>query len=95
MADQPSSTTAKESKKRGMVKFFRDLIKQPKSANNPASQSISAQVSVSSAFGASAFGAHDPVRGNDAGSAEPTASSKYIVSILVLSTTTWTLQMAT
>ena len=89
MADQPSSTAAKKSKKKdgGMVKLFRDLVKRPKSANNSTSQSNSTRVSVSSAFVA-----HDPVPENDTGSAEPTASilsSKCIVSILVLSTTTW------
>ena len=79
MADQPSSTAAKKSKKKGgsRVKLFRDLIKRPISANDSASQSNSTWVSVSSAFGA-----HDPVPGNDAGNAEPTAStfsSKYIL----------------
>jgi hypothetical protein len=72
MADQPSSTAAKKSQKkgRGIVKRVRDLIKRPKPANDSASQSNSASVS-------SAFGAHDPVPDNDAGSGEPTASSKY------------------
>ena len=85
MADQHSSTVAKKSKKKGrdVVKLFRNLIKQPKSANDSASQSNSTRVSVSSAFGA-----QGSVPGNDAGSAEPTASSKYIDFILVLSTTT-------
>jgi hypothetical protein len=73
MVDQPSSTAAKKSKKKGesMKKLFRDLFKRPKSANDLASQSDSTRVSVSSAFGA-----HDPVPGKDAGSAESTASSK-------------------
>ena len=66
-----------------MKKFLRDLFNRPKSANNSASQSNSTLVSVSSASGA-----HDPVPGYDSGSAEPTTSSKYIGSILVLSTTT-------
>ena len=81
MADQPSSAAAKKSKKkgRGVVKFVRDLIKRPgKSVNDSASQSNLTQVSVSSAFGT-----HDSAQGNDAGSAEPTASSKYIDFILV------------
>ena len=78
MADQPSSTAAKKSTKKGggVVKFVRDLIKRPGKSfdcDDSASQSNSTQVSVSSAFGA-----HDPTQGNDAGSPEPTASSKYI-----------------
>ena len=86
MVDQPSYTAAKISKKKGesMKKLLRDLFKRPKSANDSASQSDSTRVSVSSAFGA-----HDPVPGKDAGSAESTASSKYIGSILVSSTTTY------
>ena len=57
-----------------MVKLFRDLIKQPKSANDSAtSQSNSTRVSVSSAFGV-----RDSVPVNDAGSVKSTASSKYI-----------------
>ena len=81
MSDQPSSTAAKISKKKGggIVKFVRDLIKRPsKSAKDLASQSSSTQVSLSSAIGA-----HDSAQGNDSGSAEPTALSKYIDSILV------------
>jgi hypothetical protein len=79
MADQQLSTAAKKSKKkgRGIVKFFRDLAKQPKSANelgHLASQSNSTRVS------GSAYGPYD------AGSVESTASSKYIDSIFVLST---------
>jgi hypothetical protein len=72
MADQLSSTAAKKLKMkgRGIVKPFQDLFKRPKSS--------SAQVSTSSAFGA-----HDSVPGNDAGSAEATVSSKHIGSILV------------
>jgi hypothetical protein len=83
MADQTSSTAAKKSKKKGggIVKLVWDMIKRPKS-NDSASQSNLTRVSVSSTSGA-----HDPIPGNDAGSAEPTASSKYIGSILVLSTT--------
>ena len=75
MADQPSSTAAMKSKKKGggIVKLFRDVIKRPKTVNDSASQSNLTRVSVPSAFGA-----HDPVPGNDAGSAEPTASGKYI-----------------
>jgi hypothetical protein len=95
MADQTSPTAAKKSKKkcwdlmksykkgRGIGKRVLDVIRQPKSANDSASQSNSTRVSVSSASGA-----HDPLPGTDAGSAEPTASSKYIGSIFVLSTTT-------
>ena len=82
MADQNLTSAAKKSKKkgRGIAKLFRDLTKQPQSAtdnlNDLASQSNSTRVSVFSAFGA-----HDSVPGNDAGSAEP---SKFIVFILVL-----------
>ena len=69
MADQHMSTAGKKSKKkdRGVVKFFRDLVKQPKSANNLghlASQSNSIRASISD------FGAHEE------GSAELMASSK-------------------
>jgi hypothetical protein len=80
MADQPSSTATKKLKKKGegVVKFVRDLIKRPSSANDLASQSNSTQVSVSTAFGA-----HDSAHGNDAGSAEAMASSEYIQYILV------------
>ena len=62
---------AKKLKKKdgGVVKLFQDLIKRNKSANASASQSTSAQVSAVS---------HDSDPGNDAGSAEPTVSSKYI-----------------
>ena len=70
MADQHLSTEAKKSKKkdRGVVKFFRDLVKQPKSVNlndlgHLTSQSNLTRASVSD------FGAHEE------GSAE-TASSK-------------------
>jgi hypothetical protein len=82
MADQLSSTASKKSKKKGggKVKHILDLFKRP---SNSASQSNSTVTS--------AFGAHDPVSGNDAGNAEPMASGKYIHSILVLSTTTWPL----
>ena len=85
MADQPSSTAAKKLKKKGggIERLFRDLIKRPKPANDSASQSNPTRTS--------AFGAHDPVQGNYAGSAEPTASSEYIGSILVLSMTNWSL----
>jgi len=79
MADQPSST-AKKSKKKGrrnLIKPFLDLI-TPKSANASASPSNSNRVFVSSA--------HEPVSGNDAGSADLKVSSTYIG--LVLSTTT-------
>ena len=60
------------------MKLLRDLFKLPNSlaANDSASQSM---VSVSSAFGA-----HDPVPGKDAGGSGPTVSSKYIGSILVI-----------
>jgi hypothetical protein len=88
MAHHPSSTAAKQSKKkgRGVIKRFqvRHLFKRSKSANDSASQSNSTRVSFSSAIGA-----HDPVPGNDAGSAAPTASSKYISTILVLSDSTF------
>jgi hypothetical protein len=57
----------------GIGKLFQDLIKRPKSANDSASQSNSAQVSVSSAAST-----HYPVPGNDEGIVEPTVSSKYI-----------------
>lgn len=71
MANQTLPTAAKKLKKkcRVVAKLVSDLIKRPKSAS--ASQSNS--ISVSS---------HDPVPETDAGSAEPTASSKYIGSIL-------------
>ena len=59
-----------------MVKLFRDLLKQPKDS---ASQSSSTRVS--------AFRVHDSVLGNDAGSAEETASSKYIDYMVVSMTT--------
>ena len=94
MADQPSSSAAKRSKKKGgsMKKLFRDLFRPPNSlaatGSDSASQSNSTLVSVSSAFGS-----HDPVPGKDAGSAGPMVSSKYIASILVLSTTIRPLQM--
>jgi hypothetical protein len=58
-----------------MVKHLRDLFKRPKPTNDSASQSNSARFSASVP---SALGAHDPVPGNDARSAEPTVSSKYI-----------------
>ena len=72
-------TAAKRLKKGGGIVYklqlARDLIKRPKSAagTDSASQSNSTRVSVSSASGA-----HDPVPGTVAGSAEPTASSKCI-----------------
>ena len=74
MADQPSSTETKKSKKKGggVVKFVRDLIKRPsKSGTDSAIQSNSTH--------SSAFGAHSSAhwQGNDAGIAEPMASSKY------------------
>ncbi|KIM80637.1 hypothetical protein PILCRDRAFT_822370 [Piloderma croceum F 1598] len=73
MADRPSSTVAKRSKTKGggnSLSPFLNLFKRPKSANASANQSNSSRVSVSSAIGA-----HDPIPGNDAGSAEPTVSS--------------------
>ena len=77
MSDQPLSTIRTRSKKNvgGIVKLFRDLIKQPKSVNDSAAQSNSTRISASSAFGA-----HDPGPENDAGR----ASSKYIGSIFVI-----------
>ena len=68
----------KRSKKKGggVYKLVRDLIKRPKSAaggTDSASQSNPTQVSISSASGA-----HDPIPGTVAGSAEPTASSKCV-----------------
>ena len=75
MPDRPSYKT--------FLKTFRGWIKRPKSANASASPSNSTLISVSSASGA-----HDPVPRNDAGSAKPTASSKYIGSISVLSNST-------
>ena len=81
MADQPSSTAVKKSKKKGggiIKKLFRDLIKRSQSVDDLASQ-----------FKLNSTRAHNPVPGNDAGSAEPMASSKYIGSIFMLSTTTW------
>ena len=71
MTNQHSPTAAKKLKKDGCVKVFRELIKRLKSTNDSASHSNSTPVSVS------AFGAHDPVLGNNARSAELTASSKY------------------
>ena len=85
MADQSSSTAAKKKKGKGMKNYLRDLFKRPKSANDSASQSNDSN---STGVSLSAFGAHDAVPGKDAGSAESTASSKYIGSILVSSTTT-------
>ena len=74
--DQPSSAPKKWKKKGGdIIKFVRDLIKRPKSANDSTGQFHPTQVS-----GSPAFVAHVP--GNDSGSAEPTASGKYIDSIL-------------
>ena len=75
MADPPSSTAVKKSKKKGggIVKLFRDVIKRPKLANDSASQSNQTRVSVPFAVDV-----HESIIGNDAGSAEPTASSKYI-----------------
>ena len=71
MADQPSSTAALKSKKKGGgIKNFRDLIKRPKSANDSASSQLnSTLVSVSSEFDD-----HDLVPGKDAGNVESTAS---------------------
>ena len=73
MADQPTSTAAKKSKKKGggVVNLFQNLIKRPKPANDSAS--ISSQSNLTRV---SAFGADDPSPGNDEGSAEMTASSK-------------------
>ena len=72
MADQPSSTAAKKSKEKGggivLVELFRDVIKPPKLANYP----VENQTRVSVPF---AVDAHESITGNDAGSAEPTASS--------------------
>ena len=81
MADQPSSTAAKKSKKKGrvIVNYIRDLVKRPKSDKDSASQSNMAGVSFSSASGT-----QYPVPGDDAGSVA-TASSKYIDSIIVSS----------
>ena len=81
MAARPSSAAA--TVWRTFLKPFRDCIERPKSANASARPSNPTQVSVSSASGA-----HDPVPGNDAGSAERTALSKYIGSISVLSGST-------
>ncbi len=84
MDDRSSSTAAKKSKKSGgIVNFFRDQIKRPKSANTSASQPDSSRISVFSASGA-----HDLVPENDTGSVEPTASGKYIGVILVIRTAT-------
>ena len=89
MADQPSESSAAAKKKGGRImKLFRDakdVIKRPKLANR-SSQSNSTRVSVPSTSGT-----HDTVPENDAGSTEATPSSKFIGSILVLSTTTWPL----
>ena len=78
MTNQHSPTAAKKSKKGGCVKVFWDLIKRLKSANDSASHSNSTPVSVS------AFGAHDPVLGNNARSAELTASSKYSLHLNII-----------
>ena len=90
MADQPSSTAAKESKRKGknVVKRLRGLFKRSNSVtgNDSASQSNLTRVSVSSAHGD-----HDPVSGNEVGTIELTVSSKYIDFILVSSTMTWPL----
>ena len=91
LTNQLSSTAAKKSKKgEGMKKLFRGIFKRPRPANDSASQSNSTRVSQAVP---SASGAHDPVAGNVARSAEPMASGKCIGSILVLSTTIWSLQM--
>ena len=72
MADQPSSPAGRVLKT--LLKPFRRL-KRSKSTNASASRSNPTRAS----------GAHDSVPGNDAGSAEWTASSKYIGSILLSS----------
>jgi hypothetical protein len=87
MADQSLSTAAKKLKKKAgdVVKHLQGPFKRPNSVNNAAS-SQSNLTRVSGTSESSALGDYDPVLG---GSTEPTASSKYIDFILVLSTTTW------
>jgi hypothetical protein len=76
MADQHLSTAVKKPKKkdRGIVKFFRDLIKQQESANDLGH--LASQSNNTTPVSVSAFGRHE------AGSAEPSASGKYIDSII-------------
>ena len=69
MADQHLSTAEKKSTKKGGANLLSwDLIKRPKSTN--AAGSVS-----------SASAVHDPVPGNDAGTAEPTAAREFVGSI--------------
>jgi hypothetical protein len=86
MADQRSSTTEKKSRKKGGTSFLKpiwDLIKRPKSANAAANPSILNPGSVPSVSGV-----HDPVKGNDAGTAQPTAAREFLGSISMLLMTT-------
>jgi hypothetical protein len=86
MANQRSSTTEKKSRKKGGTSFLKpiwDLIKRPKSANaaaNPSNLNPGSVPSVS--------GVHDPVQGNDAGTAQPTAAREFLGSISMLLMTT-------
>ena len=85
MANQRPSTTEKKSKKKGGTSFLQpiwDLIKRPKSANAAANQSNLNPGSVS------VSGVHDPVQGNDAGTAQPTAARLFLGSISMLLMTT-------
>ena len=76
-----SAAAMRKKKKDGdIVKRFRGLFKRNNSTNDSAASQDSVQVAVSE----SAFRAHAPVAGNDKGSAELTASGKYIGSILLL-----------
>lgn len=86
MANQRPSTTEKKSKKKGGTSFLQpilDLIKRPKSVNAAANPSNLNPGSVSSVSGV-----HDPVQGNDAGTAQPTAARLFLGSISMLLMTT-------
>ena len=86
MANQRPSTTEKKSKKKGGTSFLQpiwDLIKRPKSANTAANPSNLNPGSVSSVSGV-----HDPVQGNDAGTAQPTAARLFLGPISMLLMTT-------
>ena len=85
MANQRPSTTEKKSKKKGRTSFLQpiwDLIKRPKSVNAAANPSNLNPGSVS------VSGVHDPVQGNDAGTAQPTADRLFLGSISMLLMTT-------
>ena len=78
MANNPSSSAAKILKKKGgdMLKRLWGIIKRPKSVTG---NDLASQSNLTQDFVTSAFGGHDPVLGNDAGSTEPTTSSKHLI----------------